>query len=84
MSLSSAGVHLNPVVQRYAWPSELDLMARIAGLRLKYRWGGWNQSLSTPPAAHTFPSTDAEPSTTGGGARPMVTDPAAGGGVPCP
>lgn len=25
VSLSSAGAHLNPVVQRYAWPSELDL-----------------------------------------------------------
>jgi hypothetical protein len=23
--------------------SELDLMARIAGLRLKDRWGGWNR-----------------------------------------
>jgi SAM-dependent methyltransferase len=43
VSLSSAGVRLNPVVQRYAWPSELDLMARIAGLRLKSRWGGWNR-----------------------------------------
>ncbi len=43
VSLSPAGVHLNPVVQRYAWPSELDLMARIAGLRLKDRWGGWNK-----------------------------------------
>lgn len=42
VSLSAAGVHLNPVVQRYAWPSELDLMARCAGLRLKQRWGGWN------------------------------------------
>jgi SAM-dependent methyltransferase len=26
---------------RYVWPSELDLMARIAGLRLRERWGGW-------------------------------------------
>ena len=43
VSLSPAGIHLNPVVQRYAWPSELDLMARIAGLRLKNRWGGWSQ-----------------------------------------
>jgi len=43
VSLASAGVRLNPVVQRYAWPSELDLMARLAGLRLKDRWGGWNQ-----------------------------------------
>lgn len=42
VSISAAGIHLNPVVQRYAWPSELDLMARIAGLRLKARWGGWN------------------------------------------
>ena len=41
--LSEAGVRFNPVVQRYAWPSELDLMARIAGLRLKQRWGGWHQ-----------------------------------------
>ncbi len=43
VSLSRAGVRLNPVVQRYAWPSELDLMARIAGLRLKNRWGGWDR-----------------------------------------
>jgi len=41
--LSPAGVRLNPVVQRYAWPSELDLMARIAGLRLKHRWGDWSR-----------------------------------------
>lgn len=43
VSLSEAGIRLNPVVQRYAWPSELDLMARIAGLRLKARWGSWNR-----------------------------------------
>ena len=41
VSLSTAGIRLNPVVLRYAWPSELDLMARIAGLRLRERWGGW-------------------------------------------
>ncbi|MDX6681348.1 MAG: hypothetical protein QOG94_1387 [Solirubrobacteraceae bacterium] len=27
---------------RYAWPSELDLMARIAGLRLRDRWSSWD------------------------------------------
>ena len=43
VSLSASGVHLNPVVQRYAWPAELDLMARIAGLRLTQRWGDWNR-----------------------------------------
>jgi SAM-dependent methyltransferase len=26
---------------RYAWPAELDLMARLAGLRLRDRWAGW-------------------------------------------
>jgi SAM-dependent methyltransferase len=26
---------------RYVWPSELDLMARLAGLRLRDRWSGW-------------------------------------------
>jgi SAM-dependent methyltransferase len=41
--LSHEGVRLFPIVQRYAWPSELDLMARIAGLRLKERWDGWNR-----------------------------------------
>ena len=41
------GVTFNPVVQRYAWPSELDLMARIAGLRLRERWGGWNRQAFT-------------------------------------
>lgn len=43
VTLSAAGMRLNPVVQRYAWPSELDLMARIAGLRLQSRWGGWGR-----------------------------------------
>jgi hypothetical protein len=39
--LSSAGVRVSPIVARYAWPSELDLMARIGGLRLTDRWSGW-------------------------------------------
>jgi SAM-dependent methyltransferase len=41
--LSREGMRLYPIVTRYAWPSELDLMARIAGLRLKDRWAGWNR-----------------------------------------
>jgi SAM-dependent methyltransferase len=28
---------------RYVWPAELDLMAQIAGLRLRDRWAGWNR-----------------------------------------
>ena len=41
--LSDAGVLLYPVVTRYVWPSELDLMARIAGLHLLERWAGWSR-----------------------------------------
>jgi len=26
-----------------AWPSELDLMAKLAGMRLRERWGGWKR-----------------------------------------
>jgi hypothetical protein len=39
--LDQQGVRLFPVQIRYAWPSELDLMARLAGLRLAERWSGW-------------------------------------------
>ena len=28
---------------RYAWPSELDLMARLAGMTLSERWAGWSR-----------------------------------------
>jgi hypothetical protein len=28
---------------RYVWPAELDLMARLAGLRLRDRWAGWKR-----------------------------------------
>jgi SAM-dependent methyltransferase len=29
---------------RYVWPAELDLMARIAGMRLEDRWAGWDRA----------------------------------------
>lgn len=32
---------------RYVWPAELDLMARLAGLRLRERWEGWRQEQFT-------------------------------------
>jgi SAM-dependent methyltransferase len=28
---------------RYVWPSELDLMAQLAGMELRERWGGWKR-----------------------------------------
>ena len=52
VSLSPAGIRLNPVVQRYAWPSELDLMARIAGLRLKQRWASWTREQFTSTSSN--------------------------------
>ncbi len=42
VGLGPGGVALNPLALRYIWPSELDLMARLAGLRLRDRWGGWS------------------------------------------
>jgi hypothetical protein len=36
-------VNTYPVEGRYAWPSELDLMARLAGMRLTERWAGWKR-----------------------------------------
>lgn len=47
VTISREGARLIPVVTRYAWPSELDLMARIAGLRLKERWAGWSREQFT-------------------------------------
>ena len=29
---------------RYVWPSELDLMARLAGMTLRERWSDWNRA----------------------------------------
>jgi hypothetical protein len=38
------GVRMYPAHLRYAWPSEMDLMARLAGLELHERWGGWDRA----------------------------------------
>ncbi len=39
--IRNGGIRLAPAFMRYAWPSELDLMARLAGLERSGRWGGW-------------------------------------------
>lgn len=41
--LDATGAHFGPISCRLAWPAELDLMARLAGLELKDRWGGWHR-----------------------------------------
>jgi SAM-dependent methyltransferase len=45
--LSEQGVRLYPVRLRYAYPAELDLMARLAGLKLIHRWGDWERGAFT-------------------------------------
>ena len=39
------GAHMHQSIPfRYAWPSELDLMAQMAGMDLEYRWADWDRS----------------------------------------
>ncbi|MDP9396459.1 MAG: class I SAM-dependent methyltransferase [Actinomycetota bacterium] len=57
---------------RYVWPSELDLMARIAGLTLRERWSDWRRAPFTsdsrqhvsvwekPASAREQPAQDAD------------------------
>ncbi|HWL96415.1 MAG TPA: class I SAM-dependent methyltransferase [Nocardioidaceae bacterium] len=47
MRLTAEGIRMSPISLRLVYPSELDLMARIAGLRLRHRWGGWKQEAFT-------------------------------------
>lgn len=42
VSMTESGTRFYPLQVRYCWPSELDLMAQLAGLELEHRWGGWN------------------------------------------
>lgn len=41
---TESGIKLYPVQVRYSWHSELDLMAQLAGMRLRERWGDWDGS----------------------------------------
>jgi SAM-dependent methyltransferase len=43
-------VRLFPIRIRYAFPPELDLMARLAGMRLRGRWADWDRSAFGPGA----------------------------------
>ena len=36
---------------RYVWPSELDLMAKLAGMTVRDRWAGWDRSPFTGESA---------------------------------
>ena len=42
--IKDGSIRLYPIEIRYAWPSELDLMAQIAGMRLRQRWSNWQRT----------------------------------------
>jgi SAM-dependent methyltransferase len=42
-SVVDGKLDVHSVPFRYVWPSELDLMARLAGLTLRERWSGWRR-----------------------------------------
>jgi SAM-dependent methyltransferase len=48
MTISNQGTKFLPVQIRYVWPSELDLMAQLAGMHLRERWGDWEKAPFTP------------------------------------
>jgi SAM-dependent methyltransferase len=43
ITITEGSIRLVPLPMRYAWPAEIDLMARLAGLSLVQRWGGWDR-----------------------------------------
>lgn len=48
LHFGAEGVGIMPIAMRFAYPPELDLMARIAGLSLEDRWGDWNKEQFGP------------------------------------
>jgi SAM-dependent methyltransferase len=42
-SVDDGRLSLRSLPLRYVWPAELDLMARLAGMTLRERWGGWQR-----------------------------------------
>ncbi|MEA2508408.1 MAG: hypothetical protein QOG21_490 [Actinomycetota bacterium] len=51
--ITEHGIEMYPVHLRYIWPSELDLMARLAGLELKERYAGYSeQPFTSASGAH--------------------------------
>jgi SAM-dependent methyltransferase len=66
VEIGEDGIVLNPIALRLAHPPEFDLMARIAGLRLDQRYGGWDREPFTATSWRHIslyrPSPDRRPS----------------------
>jgi SAM-dependent methyltransferase len=41
--INRSGIKIYPIQVRYAWPAELDLLAQLAGMRLRERWSNWRR-----------------------------------------
>ena len=63
--LRDGDVRLYPVKLRFAFPSELDLMARLAGLRLRERWAGWDRAPFEPASGKHVSVYELDPSSRG-------------------
>ena len=44
IQFTAQGIHMSPIVCRLITPGEMDLMARIAGMRLIHRYANWQRS----------------------------------------
>ena len=42
-TVTDGNLEIRSIPFRYVWPSELDLMARLAGMTPRNRWSGWNR-----------------------------------------
>lgn len=50
-NLAERAARIGRTPHRYIWPSELDLMAQLAGFELEARWADWNHSVFTAESA---------------------------------
>src|SRR5262249_34966758 len=61
VTLDGHGMQLRPLALRYAWPSELDLMAAHAGLQLTERYAGRAQTISATAPSPSKPTPSSTP-----------------------
>lgn len=52
VTLDENGVRFGPIAQRVVSPAEMDLMAQLAGLTLRERFGGWGQPFTGSSTMH--------------------------------
>ena len=69
---TDGGVRTNAVPFRYVWPSELDLMAELAGMRLVERWEDWKRTPFTGESTRNISVWGAR-RLTGGAAPPVAS-----------